>query len=206
MNFSFEVKTSLSCFFRRGCISKGSNGSILCFNEAMKRILLFVGVFMLGFGKVQAETLKVGDPAPNFTAPASDGSQVELKSVLNSAPIVLYFYPKDDTPGCTKEACSFRDNFAAFRKLDATIFGISYDTVESHKEFITKYKLPFILLSDKDHAIAKLYGADGLLFAKRMTFVVDQSGKIAWINPKVDPTTHSQELEAVLAKLNSQKP
>src|SRR5882757_512623 len=138
----------------------------------MKRILLGVGVLMFGIGNVQADALKVGDPAPNFTAPASDGSRVELKSVLNNAPIVLYFYPKDDTPGCTKEACSFRDNFAAFRKLDATIFGISYDSVESHKEFITKYKLPFVLLSDKDHAIAKLYGADGLFFAKRMTFVV----------------------------------
>jgi peroxiredoxin Q/BCP len=156
---------------------------------------------MLGFGKVQAEALKVGDPAPNFTAAASDGSQVELQSVIGKAPIVLYFYPKDDTPGCTKEACSLRDNFAAFRKLNATVYGISYDSTESHKKFIEKYKLPFALLSDQDHTIAKLYGADGLLFAKRMTFVVDKSGKIAWINPKVDPSTHSQELEAVLAKL-----
>ncbi len=156
---------------------------------------------MLGFGKVQAEALKVGDLAPNFTAVASDGSQVELKSVIGKAPIVLYFYPKDDTPGCTKEACSLRDNFAAFLKLDATVYGISYDSVESHKQFIDKYKLPFALLSDKDHAIAKLYGADGLLFAKRMTFVVDKSGKIAWINPQVDPSTHSRELETVLSNL-----
>jgi peroxiredoxin Q/BCP len=168
----------------------------------MKNILLCAGVLMFGIGKVQADALKVGDPAPNFTASASDGSQVELKSVLDEAPIVLYFYPKDDTPGCTKEACSFRDNFAAFRKLDATIFGISYDSVESHKEFITKYKLPFVLLSDQDHVIAKLYGADGLLFAKRMTYVIDKSGKIAWMNPSVNPSTHSQELQDVLAKLH----
>src|SRR5437764_1653138 len=166
----------------------------------MKRILLCAGVLMLGFGKVQAEALKVGAPAPNFTAAASDGSPVEFKSVIGKAPIVLYFYPKDDTPGCTKEACSFRDNFAAFRKLDATIYGISYDSVESHKEFITKYKLPFVLISDKDHAIAKRYGADGLLFAKRMTFVVDKSGKIAWINPKVDPSKNSQELDTIMNK------
>jgi peroxiredoxin Q/BCP len=157
---------------------------------------------MFGIGKVQADALKVGDAAPNFKAPASDGSQVELKSVLGEAPIVLYFYPKDDTPGCTKEACSFRDNFAAFRKLDATIYGISYDSVESHKEFITKYKLPFVLLSDTDHAIAKLYGANGLLFAKRMTYVIDKSGKIVWLNPSVDPSKHSQELQDVLAKLH----
>lgn len=156
---------------------------------------------MLGFGKAQADTLKVGDPAPNFTAPASDSSTFELKAATGKAPIVLYFYPKDDTPGCTKEACSLRDNFAAFRKLDATVYGISYDSIESHKKFIEKYKLPFALLSDQNHAIAKLYGADSLLFAKRMTFVVDKSGKIAWINPKVDPSTHSQELEAVLSKL-----
>jgi peroxiredoxin Q/BCP len=167
----------------------------------MKNILLCAGILMFGIGKVQADALKVGDPAPNFTAAASDGSQVELKSVLDEAPIVLYFYPKDDTPGCTKEACSFRDNFAAFRKLNATIYGISYDSVESHKEFITKYKLPFILLADEDHAIAKLYGANGLLFAKRMTYVIDKSGKIAWINPSVDPSKHSQELQNVLATL-----
>ena len=154
---------------------------------------------------VRAETLKVGDPAPNFTAASSDGSQVELKSLIGKAPIVLYFYPIDDTPGCTKEACGLRDHFTAFRKLAATVYGISYDSIESHKKFIAKFNLPFALLSDKDHAIAKRYGADGLLFAKRMTFVIDKTGKIAWINPNVDPSTHSQELEDVLTKLNGRE-
>jgi peroxiredoxin Q/BCP len=167
----------------------------------MKRILLCTGVIMFGLGKVQAEKLKVGDAAPNFTAASSDGGQVELMALIGKAPIVLYFYPKDDTPGCTKEACGIRDSFAAFRKLDATVFGISYDTVDSHKEFIAKYKLPFALLSDHDHTIAKLYGANGLLFAKRMTYVIDKSGKIAWMNPSVNPSTHSQELQDILAKL-----
>jgi peroxiredoxin Q/BCP len=167
----------------------------------MKKMLMCIGVLMFGLGKAQAVTPKVGNPAPNFTAPASDGSQVELKNVIGKSPIVLYFYPKDDTPGCTKEACSLRDNFAAFRKLDATVFGISYDSIDSHKEFIEKYKLPFTLLSDHDHAIAKRYGADGLLFAKRMTYVIDKSGNIAWINPAVNPSTHSQELQDVLSKL-----
>jgi peroxiredoxin Q/BCP len=153
------------------------------------------------FGKANATELKVGDPAPDFTAPASDGSQVHLKDKIGPSPIVLYFYPKDNTPGCTKEACGLRDNFAAFRKLNATVYGISYDTVDSHQAFIKKFNLPFLLLSDHDKKIAELYGAKGLLFAKRMTFVVDKTGKIAWLNPSVNPSTHSQELEAVLAKL-----
>src|SRR5437016_2894422 len=107
--------------------------------NSIKQCLLGAGVMMFGIGKVQAEALKVNDPAPNFTAASSDGAQVELKSLIGKSPIVLYFYPKDDTPGCTKEACGLRDNFAAFRKLDAKVYGISYDTVASHKKFIDKY-------------------------------------------------------------------
>jgi peroxiredoxin Q/BCP len=163
--------------------------------------LIFLGGLFMAISTAHAAA-QVGDPAPDFTAVSSAGSPVHLKDEIGKAPIVLYFYPKDDTPGCTKEACSIRDNFTAFRKLNATVFGVSYDSVESHKKFIEKYHLPFLLLSDSDRKIAKLYGADGLLFAKRMTFVVDKAGKIAWINPKVDPATHSAELENVLARLN----
>ncbi len=159
---------------------------------------------MFGLGRAEAE-LKVGDNAPDFSAASSDGSTVHLHAILDKAPIVLYFYPKDDTPGCTKEACSLRDNFAAFRKLNATVFGVSYDSVASHKEFIEKYKLPFALLSDSDHTIAKLYGANGMLFAKRMTYVIDHAGRIAYLNPSVNPTTHSQELQDVLTQLNTPK-
>jgi thioredoxin-dependent peroxiredoxin len=150
---------------------------------------------------VQAVQLKVGDVAPDFSAPSNHGETIHLKSVIGSAPIVLYFYPKDDTPGCTKEACGIRDHFAAFRKLNARIFGISYDSVKSHQAFVNKYILPFELLSDKDKTIAALYGADGILFAKRMTFVIDKAGRIAWINPAVNPSTHSAELERVLSRL-----
>ena len=148
-----------------------------------------------------AASLKVGDTAPDFTAMSSSGQVVHLKDVIGPKPIVLYFYPKDDTPGCTKEACSLRDDFDAFRKLNARVFGISYDTIDSHKKFIEKYHLPFELLSDHDKSIAKSYGADGFMFANRMTFVVDKTGKIAWMNPKVDPATHSAELQAALSKL-----
>ena len=162
--------------------------------------LLIAGVLMFGMGSAKAE-LKVGDVAPDFTAASTDGSQVQLKSLVGKAPIVLYFYPKDDTPGCTKQACGIRDSFAAFRKLNAIVYGISYDSIESHKSFIEKYKLPFHLLSDSDHEVAKRYGAASLLWAKRMTFVIDKAGKIAWINPSVDPSKHSAELQDVLSKL-----
>ena len=154
------------------------------------------------FTRAQAAELKVGDPAPDFTAAASSGAPVHLKEILGKAPIVLYFYPKDDTPGCTKEACGLRDNFATFRKLNATVFGVSYDSVESHQAFAKKFNLPFVLLSDPNKKVAQLYGANGLIFAKRMTFVIDKEGKIAWINPSVNPSTHSQELQDVLAHLN----
>ena len=138
--------------------------------------------------------------APDFNLPGSSGGNIALKD-LKGKNVVVYFYPKDDTPGCTKEACGLRDDFAAFRKLNATVFGVSYDTIESHKKFIEKYHLPFALLSDPDRTVAKLYGADGAFGAKRMTFVIDKSGAIAWMNPAVNPATHSQELRDVLAKL-----
>lgn len=154
----------------------------------------------MGLTNAKAELI-VGDAAPLFTAASSDGTQVDLKALIGKGPIVLYFYPKDDTPGCTKEACGLRDDFAAFRKLTATVFGISYDSIESHKKFIEKYKLPFALLSDRDKSIAKMYGADGLLAPKRMTFVINNAGKLAYINPKVSPATHSAEIQKVLSSL-----
>jgi len=166
----------------------------------MKKVFGILGGLLMGAGAAQA-AVKVGDVAPDFTAASSAGTQVHLKQEIGKAPVVLYFYPKDDTPGCTKEACSLRDNFAAFRKLKATVFGVSYDSVESHRQFVEKYHLPFLLIADTDKKIAKSYGANGLLFAKRMTFVIDSAGKIAWINPSVDPSTHSAELEKVLSEL-----
>src|SRR6478735_5828121 len=125
--------------------------------------------------------LKTGDLVADFSGPLSDGTTFHLKEWLAKAPLVLYFYPKDDTPGCTKEACGLRDNFAAFRKLNATVYGVSYDSIESNKKFIEKYNLPFVLISDSNKTVAKAYGADGVLFAKRMTFLIDRNGKIAWL-------------------------
>jgi peptide-methionine (R)-S-oxide reductase len=145
--------------------------------------------------------LKAGDKAPDFSAPLSDGTTFHLKEWLHRAPIVLYFYPKDETPGCTTEACSLRDDFAAFRGLNATVIGASYDSVESHKKFIANHHLPFPLISDSDKSVAKAFGVGGMLFATRSTFIIGHDGTILYANPSVNPKTHSQEVRDVLAKL-----
>jgi len=128
----------------------------------------------------------VGSVAPDFTLPADDGSVVRL-SDLRGRRVVLYFYPKDDTPGCTTQACGFRDNYVEISEKDAVVFGISPDGVNSHVKFRTKFDLPFRLLSDEDHKVAELYGAWGEKnnYGKkyfgiiRSHFVVDAEGKIA---------------------------
>jgi len=159
-----------------------------------------VGLVMIQFSAFGAEMPKVGDSAPDFSAAASDGTTMHLKDYIGKGNIILYFYPKDDTKGCTMEACSIRDNFDEFKGLNATVFGVSFDSVESHRNFITKYKLPFVLLADTDKSIAKLYGVanDDSKVASRVTFVIDKAGKIAFVNPKVNPATHAAELRTVL--------
>ncbi len=144
--------------------------------------------------------LKAGDQAPDFTVPMVDGSEFTLSKSLDKAPIVLYFYPKDFTPGCTKEACALRDDFPRFQDYKATVIGVSYDSVDSHKKFAEKYHLPFPLASDSKKAVAKAFGVDGLLFAKRATFIVGKNREILWANPSVDPKSHSAELHAALAR------
>ena len=148
----------------------------------------------------RADMPKVGDPAPDFSVAASNGATVHLKDYLGKGNIVLYFYPKDDTPGCTKEACGLRDTFDEFKGLNAIVFGVSFDSVGSHQKFIEKYKLPFVLLADTDKKVAKAYGVatDESRVASRVTFVIDRQGKIAYANPKVNPATHAAELRTVL--------
>ena len=149
-------------------------------------------IFGLGalFGGVQ---LHIGDMAPNFKLKGDDGNMHQLTDYRGHIAIV-YFYPKDETPGCTKEACSFRDNFADFQKMDIPVLGISYDDRASHVKFKEKYNLPFTLLSDTDKSVSKAYGTDGLLFASRQTFIVGKDGKILKIYPKVSPAKHSEEI------------
>ncbi|MBI5624122.1 MAG: peroxiredoxin [Elusimicrobia bacterium] len=152
-----------------------------------------------------AYPLKVGAVAPDFSAPAGDGTQFKLADYLGRKPVVLFFYPKDGTPGCTKEVCSVRDAFPEIRKFDAVVAGLSYDSVESHQRFAAKHSLPFPLLSDPDGAIAKLYGAYRRIFAKRITFVIGLDKKIAYVDLAVDPEVHGQELVKVLAGLSAEK-
>ena len=166
--------------------------------------ILLVGVAMTTFTALAADMPKVGNKAPDFSVAASDGTTLHLKDAIGKGIIILYFYPKDDTPGCTKEACGIRDTFDEFKGLNATVFGVSFDSVESHKNFIAKYKLPFVLLADTDKSVSKLYGVadDSSRVASRATFVIDKAGKIAFVDPKVNPATHAAELRTVLNGLS----
>jgi peroxiredoxin Q/BCP len=140
----------------------------------------------------------IGKPAPDFTLPSTDGGTVTLKHYKGKKTVVLYFYPKDETPGCTKEACAFRDAFAEIEKSGVVILGVSTDPMDSHLAFRDKHKLPFPLLSDEDAAVSKLYGVykQKNLYGKkymgieRTTFVIDRTGRIAQIWPKVKVDGH----------------
>ncbi|MGD8457764.1 MAG: peroxiredoxin [Anaerolineales bacterium] len=146
-------------------------------------------------------SLQVGDPAPDFAAQDQSGVTHTLAEYREKW-LVLYFYPKDNTPGCIKEACSIRDNYADVKKL-AVIFGVSGDSVKSHKGFADKYNLPFLLLSDPEKKMIEDYGANGDIFNKRATFIIDPEGKIAKIYPKVKADSHAPELVADLKELQA---
>jgi len=139
----------------------------------------------------------VGQPAPDFSLQDAQGKSHKLSDYAGKW-LVLYFYPKDDTPGCTKEACHFRDDLFELEKLDAKVVGISVDDTDSHAKFAEKYKLPFPLLADKDGMVADSYGALTNLvvvkIAKRYTFLIDPKGRIAKTYLSVDTSRHSQEI------------
>jgi len=147
--------------------------------------------------------LNVGDTAPNFDGLTTDGSKLTLNEFIGRKNVVLYFYPKDDTPGCTREACSFRDNVKSIRELNAEVIGVSLDSVDSHKKFTAKYKLTFPLISDKEKRIATAYGVlkDTGTSTNRATFIIDKKGKVAKIFPKVDVTNHTDEVVTALKAL-----
>jgi peroxiredoxin Q/BCP len=140
----------------------------------------------------------VGKPAPDFTAINQDGKEVKLSS-LKGKPVVLYFYPKDETPGCTKEACSFRDAWNELSKTGVVMLGVSTDSAESHKKFIEHHKLPFELLSDPKGELARSYGVpvEGE-YIKRHTIVIDKDGVVKKAYRKVDVSVHAQEILADL--------
>lgn len=155
-----------------------------------------------------ADWVQEGDKAPDFTLPDDNGNKVKL-SALKGKPVVVYFYPRDDTPGCTKEACAFRDQKAALAKAGAQVLGISTDAVESHGKFRDKYQLNFPLLADVDHAVAEKYGAwrEKVRFGKasmgiqRSTFLIGADGKIKKVWKSVSVDGHDQQVLDALAAL-----
>ena len=152
--------------------------------------------------------IEEGQKAPDFTLPDQDGNEVSL-SGLSGKPVVLYFYPRADTPGCTTQACGVRDHRADYSKTGATVLGVSPDAVAKVKKFHDKHDLGFTLLADEDHAVCELYGtwAEKSMYGKkywgalRATFVIDAGGKVAKVFPKVSPKTHDEQVLAALAEL-----
>jgi thioredoxin-dependent peroxiredoxin len=145
------------------------------------------------------------ESAPDFTLPDQDGNEVTLSS-LRGRTVVLYFYPKDDTPGCTTQACDLRDRTADFAERGATVLGISPDSAASHRRFADKFGLPFTLLADADHAVAEAYGVwkEKRMYGRtywgveRTTFVIDEAGRIRHVLERVKPDTHAEQLLALI--------
>jgi peroxiredoxin Q/BCP len=138
--------------------------------------------------------IEVGQPAPTFTLPDQDGEPISLEA-LRGDPVVLYFYPKDDTPGCTKEACAFRDRINDYAKAGIQVYGVSLDSPESHHKFREKYGLNFPLLTDEEGRASEALGVLGERGkARRVTFLLDPEGRISKVYPEVSPQTHAEEI------------
>ena len=144
--------------------------------------------------------IEEGQAAPDFELESDAGETVKL-SDLRGKPVVLYFYPKDDTPGCTRQACGIRDSWGDFQKAGAEVFGISADTTTSHEKFKSKYSLPFTLLADPKHKLGEPYGVgqEGKSSYERSTFVIDADGNVAKIMRRVNPDRHADEVLAALS-------
>ncbi|KER09102.1 MAG: hypothetical protein HY22_13885 [[Candidatus Thermochlorobacteriaceae] bacterium GBChlB] len=159
---------------------------------------LLIGIGASGCGSSEP-TLNIGDVAPDFSLQSDDGRTIKLSDYREKT-VVLFFYPKDETPGCTKEACGFRDSFSAFKDAGIEVFGVSVDGVESHQKFREKEKLNFTLLSDDKKEVSKKYGVlGGMGLSQRVTFIIGKNGVIKKIFRDVKPESHAQEV-LVIAK------
>ena len=153
-------------------------------------------------------TVKVGDKAPDFTLPSQMGDNVTLLEFFGKKNVVLYFYPKDETVGCTKEACTFRDNYEELTKLGAEVLGVSGQSVESHKSFATHYGLPFILLSDQDNKVRELYGVPSTMgiIPGRVTYIIDKKGIVRHIfNSQTQAPRHVEEAKKTLLEIEKEE-
>jgi thioredoxin-dependent peroxiredoxin len=146
--------------------------------------------------------LKVGDTLPNFTAKDTNGNIFNSQDFVGKQPLVIYFYPKDDTPGCTVQACSFRDHYQEFKDLGAEVIGISADSVQSHIKFKSRFNLPFILLSDNDKKLRKLFGVENsfLILPGRETFVIDANGTVLLVFNSMSAKIHITKALEILKK------
>jgi len=164
-----------------------------------KAAVSYLGDKLMGFRT--KDNVDVGSKAPNFMLPSQSGELVSFRDSLGEKPVVLFFYPKDDTPGCTKEACTFRDEYEQFSELDTEVIGISSDSVDSHKSFAKKHNLPFTLLSDKGEKVRRLYNVPNTfgLFPGRVTYVIDREGIVRRVfSSQIGVERHVQEaLEAL---------
>ena len=171
-------------------------------------IFLMFSIFAVSLFALAAGPIVIGQDAPEFELPDQTGQLHSLEDYRDRW-VVLYFYPKDETPGCITEACEFRDNILEFNKINAQILGVSFDDVESHQKFAEHHSLPFPLLADTDGQAADAYGVKtrrlGMRFAKRQTFLIDPEGKIAKHYEKVQPATHSAQVLADLKDLGAGK-
>lgn len=165
-------------------------------------------IFLFGVFRAVANaaelSVREGNPAPDFTLPDQEGRPITL-SEQRGKWVVLYFYPKDDTPGCTKEACSFRDNLLAIQQLDAVVLGVSVDSVASHKKFADKFNLNFPILADDRHRVTSEYGVltsfMGMKVARRSTLIIDPEGIVRKVFPSVKPEDHAPEIHRALLEI-----
>lgn len=149
------------------------------------------------------EKIQVGSKVPDFTLPDQTGKNITLSDILKTHQVVLYFYPKDETPGCTKEACTFRDQYEDFKKAGAEVVGISSDSSDSHKNFAANHKLPFTLLSDEKGEVRKLFGVPTTmgLFPGRVTYVINKQGVVTMVfNSQFNAEKHVSEALKILSK------